>query len=109
MVCRWTVGERHHEALFCGNMTGQLNRRRSIRLPNWDYRSSGAYFVTICTHQRSCDLENPEFRRVVEQVWLHITHRSPLYRGDRFVVMPNHVHAIVWIMPRDVGARHTSI
>ena len=26
--------------------------RRSIRLPCWDYREQGAYFVTICTHGR---------------------------------------------------------
>jgi len=29
-----------------------IHHRRSIRLREYDYRSSGAYFVTICTFQR---------------------------------------------------------
>ena len=29
------------------------HRRRSIRLPCYDYTSPGAYFVTICSHQES--------------------------------------------------------
>jgi len=28
--------------------------RRSIRLPDYDYGQPGAYFVTICTHDRAC-------------------------------------------------------
>lgn len=32
------------------------NRRRSIRLKNYDYAQAGAYFVTICTHNRACVL-----------------------------------------------------
>ena len=27
--------------------------RRPVRLPNYDYRQAGAYFVTLCTQQRS--------------------------------------------------------
>jgi len=26
--------------------------RQSIRLPHWDYRRPGAYFITACTHER---------------------------------------------------------
>ena len=29
-------------------------RRQSIRLAGFDYSQPGAYFVTICTHQREC-------------------------------------------------------
>jgi REP element-mobilizing transposase RayT len=28
--------------------------RRSIRLKGYDYAQSGAYFVTLCAHQRAC-------------------------------------------------------
>ncbi len=35
------------------NADKQLQRkRRSIRLPDYDYTQSGGYFITICTHQR---------------------------------------------------------
>ncbi|MCR4417999.1 MAG: transposase, partial [Ignavibacteria bacterium] len=30
------------------------HHRRSIRLKGYDYSQAGAYFVTICTHNRQC-------------------------------------------------------
>ena len=35
-----------------------LPHRKTIRLQNYDYSQSGAYFVTICTAQRSAILGN---------------------------------------------------
>jgi putative transposase len=32
----------------------QKHHRRSIRLPDYDYSQSGAYFITVVTHQRAC-------------------------------------------------------
>ena len=34
----------------------ELPKRKPIRLSDYDYSSSGAYFVTICTHDRQCIL-----------------------------------------------------
>ena len=31
-----------------------IHHRRSIRLKGFDYSSAGAYFVTVCTHDREC-------------------------------------------------------
>ena len=33
-----------------------LPKRKALRLPEFDYSSSGAYFVTICTQDRRCIL-----------------------------------------------------
>ena len=79
--------------------------RRSIRMPGWDYRSAGAYFVTLVATRRLL------FRRVAGGVmalspWGRIVHEEWLssaairreIRLDEFVVMPNHVHGIVWIL-----------
>ena len=30
------------------------HRRRSVRLQGYDYTQNGAYFVTICVHNRAC-------------------------------------------------------
>jgi hypothetical protein len=30
-----------------------LPQRRSVRLPGYDYTQAGAYFVTLCTHNRA--------------------------------------------------------
>ena len=76
--------------------------RRTIRLPHYDYSGAGAYFVTICTYRRECSLVGDAIGSIVAQAWRDVvgTGRSP---GD-FVVMPNHVHGIVWIDgERNVG------
>jgi len=71
----------------------------------YDYSQPGAYFVTICTHRRECLFENDEFRATAEAVW-QATTSSYAGTTDDFVVMPNHLHGIVWIVERDVvGAR----
>ncbi len=31
-----------------------LPRRRSIRIPGYDYSQPGAYFITLCTEKRRC-------------------------------------------------------
>lgn len=40
-----------------------FHRRRSIRLPGYDYSQAGAYFITICTHDRM-----PLFGEIVDGV-----------------------------------------
>jgi hypothetical protein len=32
----------------------EKHHRRSIRLKGFDYKQSGAYFVTVCTQNRDC-------------------------------------------------------
>jgi hypothetical protein len=39
----------------------KLPNRKNIRVKNWDYSSAGAYFITICTHNRQ-----PFFGQIVE-------------------------------------------
>jgi putative transposase len=73
------------------------HHRRSIRLPGYDYRSAGAYFVTICTHQRELLFEDPVLRRVAEALWQRIPRHFPHVQLDAWVVMPNHVHGILVI------------
>ena len=87
-----------------------LPQRRSIRLPAYDYGDPGAYFVTICTHERQCLLEDPRRIDAVRTAWTRGAcggRRPPDYE---FVVMPNHVHGIIWIAGASVvRARHVEI
>jgi putative transposase len=71
------------------------HRRRSIRLPGYDYRQEGAYFVTICTHQKELLFEDPTLRCAAETLWQRLSRHFPHVQLDRWVVMPNHLHAIV--------------
>jgi putative transposase len=93
------------------------NHRRSIRLKGYDYTQAGAYFVTICTKDRAClfgDVADGVMRlnqmgHIVRQCWLAIPNHVPHVLLDEFVVMPNHVHGIIVIMPtHDVGATYAS-
>jgi len=82
---------------------------RSVRLVGFDYRENGAYFVTIVTRGRVLLFDDPRFKDVADQVWRHLVRRSNHGLMDEFIVMPNHIHAIIWISNRvPVGAQHTS-
>ena len=36
----------------------ELPKRKKLRLQNFDYSTPGAYFITICTHNRKCMLSH---------------------------------------------------
>ena len=72
-------------------------RRNSKRLPFYDYRSSGAYFITVCTERRQRVLEIPMIRSALLEKWEEIPERFPEVRVDVFVIMPDHVHGILWL------------
>jgi REP element-mobilizing transposase RayT len=82
-----------------------IHCRRSIRLPEYDYSSGGAYFVTFCVHGREClfgDITDETMRlndagQIVERGWLGLPERFPQVALDEFVIMPNHFHGIVLI------------
>jgi len=77
------------------------HHRRSIRLKGYDYHNAGAYFVTICTKNREHVLDDPVVNEIIVAVWLALPQWFPTIELDEFVVMPNHVHFVVWI--NDVG------
>jgi REP element-mobilizing transposase RayT len=94
--------------------------RRSVRLPAYDYAAPGAYFVTVCTHGRRCLFGTVREHRtelsreggIVAACWEALPRHFPAVRLDAFVVMPNHVHGILRIIPSadsselEVGAQH---
>lgn len=81
-------------------------RRNSLRHPHYDYTETGAYFITICAHKgisifgRIVDTTmqlNP-LGHIAHQAWLDLPSRHPHIGVEPFVIMPNHVHALVWIL-----------
>ncbi len=84
-------------------MKKTTRRRRSLRLPSYDYASPGAYHVTICARNREpvfgaidddCFVGN-EFGAVAEREWRLLPERYQHVRLDEWVLMPNHLHGIV--------------
>ena len=82
-----------------------MPQRRSIRLRDYDYSQPGAYFVTICTAERVCLFGAIADDAMHPNAWGDIAAEERLRSGeirreiglDAFVVMPNHVHDIVFI------------
>lgn len=87
---------------------------RSIRLPGYDYTQAGAYSVTLVTRGRERlfgEIVGGEMRSAIQgeiarQEWFRTAVVRPyvVLHADEFVVMPNHVHRIIWIVdPRRVA------
>jgi putative transposase len=72
-------------------------RRNSNRLPTYNYRSSGAYFITMCTQKRQRVLEIPGIRTALQEKWHQLPQRFPGVCLDAFVIMPDHVHGMLWL------------
>ncbi|MCB0221786.1 MAG: transposase [Chrysiogenetes bacterium] len=80
-------------------------RKNSLRLRGWDYSRQGAYFVTICTWQRREILStisngesfDSEIGQSVRNAWNDLPAQFPHVELDQFVLMPNHLHGILWI------------
>ncbi len=80
-----------------------IHHRRPIRLPGYDYRQTGAYFVTICTHRRIPlfgEIQGDAMRlneagSMLARQWQMLPQRFANVRLDVFVVMPNHIHGII--------------
>ena len=83
----------------------EIHHRRSIRLAGYDYTQSGAYFVTICVEKRACvfgaladgSVELNDAGRIVQSTLLELPSRFPQISLDSSIVMPNHIHGIIFV------------
>jgi len=79
--------------------------RRSIRLQGYDYSRAGAYFVTICAQNREClfgeitdgEMVLNDAGMMIQTVWDQLPMRFSNTELAGFVVMPNHIHGIVFL------------
>lgn len=111
----------------------ELPKRKSTRLKNFDYSSAGAYFVTICVRDRMhilseivrTDLAStdktigisvgedapPEITvklkpcgEVVKEQLQLIETRFQSVTVEDYVIMPDHIHAIIFLHEKAGGA-----
>ena len=90
--------------------------RRSIRLADYDYRSPGSYFVTVCVQAGECllgqvvdgEMQLSEWGQIARDCWQAIPAHFPHVELDAWTIMPNHVHGIIVITEQAVGAQHAS-
>ena len=112
----------------------QLPKRKPTRLKNYDYSSAGAYFVTICicdrmkilseivkTNLSATDsitasavgegLAPPEITvrlkpcgEIAKEQLQLIENRFPSVTVEDFIIMPDHIHAIIFLHKKAGGA-----
>ncbi len=91
-----------------------IHHRHSIRLQGYDYSQTGAYFVTICAHDRKClfgeiadgVMHLNQFGNIVDAEWLKTPRIRPAVELDEYVIMPNHMHGIFFINDDGRGTEH---
>ena len=87
-------------------MNENLPQRKDLRLKNYDYSTTGVYFITICIEKRRNILSNivgegsplPQLTQYGEIVdrWINlITEKYPEIEIDCYVIMPNHIHLLL--------------
>ena len=82
----------------------ELPKRKQNRLSCFDYSSNGAYVITICTKDKAKILSEicrggvllrPQ-GKIVEKELLELEKRYGIII-DKYCIMPNHVHLIIFI------------
>lgn len=89
------------------------HNRRSIRLKDYNYAKAGAYFITICTQNRSSlfgEILNGVLRlndagQMIQSVWNELPQHYTGVDIDNSVVMPNHIHGIIVLTSVRAGPR----
>jgi REP element-mobilizing transposase RayT len=95
--------------------------RKPNRLTGFEYNTPHAYFITVCTKNRThllwqnvgAIIDRPENVRlsalgnIVERTILNIPIHYPTITVDQYVVMPNHIHLLLQIHC-DTGGRSVS-
>jgi REP element-mobilizing transposase RayT len=98
-------------------------QRKQLRAPWHNYAIRSAYFLTICTHQRQkifgeiypiydglsivgATLRGrPHHPEKMIEKWLYeIEHKFPFVHLDKFVIMPDHIHLILFFSGDHIGS-----
>lgn len=82
-------------------------RRRSIRLRTYNYSANSTYFLTLCTYRRApifghivdSGVTLSPAGRIVRDRWIRTSEMRPGVILDAFVIMPDHMHAIIALPP----------
>ena len=93
-------------------MEKKLPKRKSPRLKSFDYSTTGAYFITICTQNRKSILstivgEGSPLPKLscygeIADLWIQrIPEKYQEISVDCYVIMPNHIHLLLSVMKDD--------
>ena len=95
-------------------MQNEVLKRKKLRLLDFDYNTPGAYFITICTHNRNNILSKifvvggdvPDapsssellpFGKIAEKYINQLSNFYADIKVDKYVIMPNHIHIMLFV------------
>ena len=95
-----------------------LPKRKHPRLKNYDYGSNGYYYITICTHENrnilskvgrglapaEAEIILTATGKIAEEQLFDLEKRYQGVKIDKYVIMPNHIHAILILENPTAGA-----
>ena len=103
-------------------MEKALPKRKHPRLDHYDYSTPGGYFITICTHNRRCllsrivgrglapaEIRYTPYGLIAREQLLLLEERYPSLKIDQYVIMPNHIHAILVLEESSGNRRNLSV
>ena len=103
-------------------MKNSLPKRKHPRLDHYDYSTAGAYFITVCTHKRRCllsrivgrglapaEIQYTAYGEIAQEQLLLLEQRYPSLQIDQYVIMPNHIHAILLLEETAVNSQRPTI
>ena len=96
-------------------MENSLPQRKHPRLKHYDYSTAGAYYITICTHNRQCllsriigggmepaEIQYTPYGIIAEEQLFLLEKRYPSLKVDQYVIMPNHIH-VIFVLENTAG------
>ena len=103
-------------------MENGLRKRKHPRMEHYDYSTAGAYFITICTHNRRCLLSHivgrslgpaesqfTTYGQIAEKQLFLLEKRYSCLKIDYYAIMPNHIHAILLLEEMAGGSQRPTI
>lgn len=94
----------------------ELFERKPNRIAEYDYSLNGAYFVTICTENRSKTLSSivgdgspvpKPTGLIAEKMIRQLPNKYPTVTVDKYIIMPDHIHLLLQI-DCDIGTGNPS-
>ncbi len=92
----------------------ELPQRKPTRLKNFDYSTSGTYFITICTQNRKNLLSTisavgegsplpqlSHYGKIVDEWIRKLPDQYREISVDHYVIMPNHIHLLLTVTKDD--------
>ena len=87
-----------------------LPERKEIRLHNYDYSASGAYFITVCTQNKVKVLSEilpvgdgfpvprlTTYGKLAEVYINRVNEKYPNVKVCKYIIMPDHIHLLLTV------------